>query len=253
MTDRASILSEEQREIPLDHVLALLRQGEMELEGQFLWGSNYTFLARMSDSETSVLAVYKPSAGERPLWDFDRDTLCHREVATYLLSVELGWPAIPPTVLRDGHHGPGSVQLYVDALDEEHFFTLRDAGDFENELRQIALFDVLINNADRKGGHCLLDRSGQVWSIDHGLTFHREYKLRTVIWDYAGEPIPGEWLLDLEAVQSRLRQREVLRQDLMQLLSPAEIRALGLRLDHLLETRVFPRPGPDRNVPYPLV
>ncbi len=236
-----------------ERVLVVLAEGEMELEGQFMWGSNYTFLARVGDAETSILAVYKPSAGERPLWDFDRDTLCRREVATYLLSVHLGWPAVPPTVLRDGPHGPGSVQLYVDAQHEEHFFSLRDAGRFEREFRQIALFDFLINNADRKGGHCLLDNAGQLWSIDHGLTFHEDFKLRTVIWDYAGQPIPKEWLEDVEELGRRLRPREPLRENLAQLLSSREIRALARRLEELLRTAVFPRPGPGRNIPYPLV
>jgi hypothetical protein len=242
-----------QEEISPEHVLSLLAEGEMKLEGQFTWGSNYTFLARVRDAETSILAVYKPSAGERPLWDFDRSTLCRREVATYLLSVYLGWPAVPPTVLREGPHGPGSVQLYIDALHEEHFFSLRDAGRFEREFRQIALFDVLINNADRKGGHCLLDRAGRLWSIDHGLTFHEEYKLRTVIWDYAGEPIPQEWLDDLKGLRHRLRPKEPLQKDLAQLLSSPEIGALTSRLEQLLKRAVFPRPGPGRNIPYPLV
>jgi uncharacterized repeat protein (TIGR03843 family) len=253
MTEQTPPSSGTQAQISLERVLALLSEGEMELEGQFMWGSNYTFLARVGNAETTVLAVYKPSAGERPLWDFDRSTLCRREVATYLLSVHLGWPAVPPTVLRNGPHGPGSVQLYVDALHEEHFFSLRDAGRFEPEFRQIALFDFLINNADRKGGHCMLDIAGQLWSIDHGLTFHEDYKLRTVIWDYAGQPIPEDWLDDLEELGRRLRRREPLRENLVQLLSSREIRALTLRLEQLLETAVFPRPGPGRNIPYPLV
>jgi uncharacterized repeat protein (TIGR03843 family) len=253
MTEPIQSSSGTEVNLSLERVLALLSEGEMELEGQFLWGSNYTFLARVSDGETSVLAVYKPSAGERPLWDFDRSTLCRREVATYLLSVHLGWPAVPPTVLRDGPHGPGSVQLYIEALHEEHFFSLREAGRYEREFQQIALFDFLINNADRKGGHCLLDSADRLWSIDHGLTFHQEYKLRTVIWDYADQPIPEEWLDDLRTLGRGLQPGEPLRKSLGQLLSSGEIEALAGRLEQLLRTAVFARPGPGRNIPYPLV
>jgi uncharacterized repeat protein (TIGR03843 family) len=253
MTEGIPPPSGTEEEISLEHVLSLLSEGEMELEGQFIWGSNYTFLARVGDAESSILAVYKPSAGERPLWDFDRSTLCQREVATYLLSLHLGWPAVPPTVLRDGPHGPGSVQLYVEALHEENFFSLRNAGRFEPEFQQIALFDFLINNADRKGGHCLLDSAGRLWSIDHGLTFHEEYKLRTVIWDYAGQPIPPHLLNDLRAFRARLIAPEGVRRVLEQLLSPREAQTLQQHLDDLLESARFPQPGSGRNVPWPLV
>jgi uncharacterized repeat protein (TIGR03843 family) len=241
------------RAVELDRLLALLREGALELHGQFLWGSNYTFLAEVSDSDLSVTAVYKPCAGERPLWDFDRETLCQREVAAYLVSVQLGWPNIPPTVLRDGPRGPGSVQLYIEGDDEEHFFSLRETGRYDEAFRRIALFDAVVNNADRKGGHCLLGKDGRIWSIDHGLTFHSEYKLRTVIWDYAGEAIPPDWLVDLRGLDERLADRGPLRTALSDLIADAEIDALVWRLRRLLRRGEMPRPSRGRNVPYPLI
>ena len=137
-----------------------------------------------------MLAVYKPQAGEAPLWDFPDGTLGQREVAAYTLASALGWPSVPPTVWREGPEGPGSVQAFVDADFEEHYFTLRSA--FAEQFRRVAAFDLVANNADRKGGHCLLVRdTGVVWLIDHGVCFAVEPKLRTVVWDHAGEPVPG--------------------------------------------------------------
>jgi uncharacterized repeat protein (TIGR03843 family) len=239
--------------LELEQVLALLREGKLELYGQFLWGSNYTFLAEVSEGDLSVTAVYKPCAGERPLWDFDHETLCQREVAAYLVSMQLGWPNIPPTALGKGPHGPGSIQLYIDGDHEEHFFSLRETGHFDEAFRRIALFDVLVNNADRKGGHCLLGNDGRIWSIDHGLTFHAEYKLRTVIWDYAGEAIPPEWLDDLRGLDEALAPGRPLRAALAELITGAEIEALIRRLRRLVRRGELPRPGPGRNVPYPLI
>ena len=238
---------------PPEQALTLLAQGEMEIQGQFLWGSNYTFLARVSNTEESTLAVYKPAAGERPLWDFDHASLGRREVATYRLSAALGWPSVPPTVLREGPHGPGSVQLFIDADHEEHYFSLRERGSFEEFFQQIVLFDFVINNADRKGGHSLLGVDGRIWSIDHGLTFHTEDKLRTVIWDYAGLPIPHRMFNDLQALRKRFASELPLGGQLADLITPAEIQAMIARLDHLLDTGAFPLPGLGRNVPYPLV
>ncbi len=239
--------------IPPDRLLVLLTEGEMELEGQFVWGSNYTFLAQVADQELSAMAVYKPSAGERPLWDFDHASLARREVAAYRLSVFLGWPNVPPTILRDGPHGPGSVQLYIDAEHQEHFFSLRERGSYDAIFQQLALFDFVINNADRKGGHCLLGHDGRIWSIDHGLAFHREYKLRTVIWDYAGRPIPADWLDELGALHEQFAAGQARCQELAQLITPQEIEAMNGRLRDLIESAAFPQPGPGRNVPYPLI
>lgn len=239
--------------VPPERLLTLLKEGTLELRGQFLWGSNYTFVATVNDGELSMPAVYKPCIGERPLWDFDHETLCRREVAAYLVSARLGWPNIPPTALGTGPHGPGSVQLYIEGDHEEHFFSLRDTGRYHDDFRRIALFDALVNNADRKGGHCLLGSDGRIWSIDHGLTFHAEFKLRTVIWDYAGEAIPSGWLADLTALDASLAPDQPLRTALSALLTGSEIDALVRRLRRLIRRAELPLPGPGRNVPYPLI
>ena len=237
--------------VTIDQVLQLLTDGEIELQGQVPWSSNYSFLARVHDEELECLAVYKPQRGERPLWDFDDGTLCLREYAAFVVSQALGWGFVPPTVLRDGPHGLGSFQFYVDADPDKHFFHLRD--EHHAEFQRMALFDVLTNNADRKGGHCLRDRHGHIWSIDHGLTFNSQPKLRTVIWDYAGLPIPAHLLDDVRAFQTHLADPQGLCQVLDRLLSPQEMQTLQERLDDLLQSAHFPQPGPGRNVPWPLV
>jgi uncharacterized repeat protein (TIGR03843 family) len=232
-------------------MLQLLTNGEIEIQGRFTWSSNYSFLAHVHDAGLECLAAYKPQRGERPLWDFADGTLCLREYAAFIVSQELGWPIVPPTVLREGPHGLGSLQFYVDADPEEHFFNLRD--EHQAEFQRIALFDALTNNADRKGGHCLRDRQGHIWSIDHGLTFHAEPKLRTVIWDYAGQPLPPHLLDDLRAFKARLADPQGVRQALAQLLSAHELQTFQERLDDLINDAHFPQPGPGRNVPWPLV
>jgi hypothetical protein len=195
--------------------------------------------------------VYKPQRGERPLWDFPDGTLCLREYGAFVVSQALGWELVPPTVLREGPYGLGSIQLYVDADPEEHFFYLRDL--FPDEFMRVALFDVLVNNADRKGGHCLRDRFGHVWCIDHGLTFNSQPKLRTVIWDYAGQRIPRKLLHDLHEFKEQLANANEVSSSLERLLSAREMQMLQRRLDALLESGCFPHPGPGRNVPWPLV
>lgn len=238
-------------EVELERVLQLLSEGEVELQAQLPWSSNYSFLVDVQDKELSCLAVYKPQRGERPLWDFPDGTLCLREYAAFVVSQALDWGLVPPTVLREGPHGLGSVQLYVDADPDEHFFNLRD--EYPAAFQRVALFDILVNNADRKGGHCLRDRHDHVWCIDHGLTFNSQSKLRTVIWDYAGLPIPHDLLGDLRTLQAGLANRDGVRSTLESLLSPHEITTLQRRLDFLLEDGCFPQPGPGRNVPWPLV
>ncbi|MBI4307224.1 MAG: SCO1664 family protein [Chloroflexi bacterium] len=216
------------------------------------WGSNYTFLLTLADGMNGEgQAVYKPRRGEAPLWDFPAGTLYLRECAAYVVGKALGWPDIPPTVIRDGPHGPGSVQLYIDADPDHHYFAFRHRR--QTELQCIALFDALANNADRKAGHCLEGRDGRVWCIDHGLTFHVDPKLRTVIWDFCGEPIPRELLADLRALRSRLSQRGSVAKALGKLLSSDELDALRRRLDWLLEKGAFPYPGPGRHIPWPPV
>ena len=169
------------------------------------WSSNATFLAKLEHDGVESLAIYKPRKGERPLWDFPRGTLCDREVAAHLVSEALGWDIVPLTILRDGPAGVGMVQRFVDHDPEEHFFTLRER--FGDMFRRFALFDVVINNADRKSGHCLRDRHDHVWGIDHGVSFHAAVKLRTVIWDYEGEPIGPADLAALQRARRPARRR----------------------------------------------
>lgn len=238
-------------EVSSERILTLLTQGEMMLLGLLADSSNYTFLARLSDGELETMAIYKPQRGERPLWDFADGTLCFREVAAFLLSQMLGWPRIPPTVLRPGPHGLGAVQLYVEADPDAHYLTFAQARPADGQ--RIALFDFVANNADRKSGHCLLDSAGRVWCIDHGITFHAEYKLRTVIWEFAGQPIPAPLLDDLQALQARLTPTDPQTEALARLLSRREMDALRRRLDHLLTAKTFPEPGPYRAIPWPPV
>ncbi|MGH2627775.1 MAG: SCO1664 family protein [Anaerolineales bacterium] len=231
----------------LDH----LRNGRLALTGQFVWGSNDTYLARVVTSEGEIQAVYKPSRGEQPLWDFPGGSLAARETAAYLTSRALGWDLVPPTVLRqDGPAGPGSVQLYVEADTDRHYFTFTPQE--KQRLRPAAAFDLTINNADRKGGHVLLALDGHVWLIDHGVCFHREDKLRTVIWDFVGEPIPAPLLEDLHAFREGLR-RGGLRREFETLLNGLEIAALERRADRLLADPCFPPPGRGRPYPWPMI
>jgi hypothetical protein len=238
----------------LQHILDVLLAGKIELQGLIPWSSNYTFLVNLicSSDRTELLAVYKPCRGERPLWDFPEGTLCQREFATYLVSQVLGWPRIPPVVLRsNGPHGQGSVQLFIEADFEAHYFSLRHLTAFAEDFKQVALFDYVVNNADRKGGHCLKGKDGQIWAIDHGLTFHTAHKLRTVIWEFSNEALPPKLLKDLERLQALLDEPAELCQILAQIISPAEIKAFRRRIDRALTTARFPKLGPGHNMPYP--
>lgn len=235
-----------------DPSLTLLSTGSLELKGQFTWGSNYTFLVQVTQGERTCGAVYKPERGERPLWDFPEGTLARREVAAYAVSRALGLELVPPTVLRaDGPAGPGSLQLYVDADPERHYFAFSESE--KQRLRPVALFDLLINNADRKGGHVLLGESDHLWLIDHGVCFHADDKLRTVIWDFVGEPIPRELLASLRKARQSLDEGGSLHTELSGLLSAEEIDALRARADRLLRSKRFPPPGVGRPYPWPLV
>lgn len=242
---------------PLDteQILAVLLEGEVELQGLMPWSSNYTFLVSLASAQdqTKLLGIYKPCQGERPLWDFPDGTLCQREFTSYLISQALGWPNIPPTVLRDGPHGLGSVQLFIDAEYETHYFNMRQISTLTEDFRRVALFDYIVNNADRKGGHCLKAKDGQLWVIDHGLTFHTDFKLRTVIWEFCEEVIPSHLLNDLERLQTQLVEAAELRQILTPLISPREIQAFKKRIDRLLSTGHLPELHPGRNIPFPPV
>lgn len=237
--------------------LAWLTTGSIDVISRVERSWNHVLLVRVTGAGRVGLAIYKPRAGEYPLWDFPHGTLCLRERAAYLVSVFLGWPRIPPTVLRDGPYGFGALQQFVEADPEANYFTLR--GSRLADLLPVALFDHLINNADRKGGHILLDREGRLWAIDHALTFNEEPKLRTVIWDFAGEPIPEPYLDDLRRLRRELTAEvpadgPSIARALDRLLEPGEMRALLRRLDALLETSRFPYPDPDRvHLPWPLI
>lgn len=234
-----------------EKILDTLKTGKMKVAAQFTWGSNYTFLAGVKNAEEKIEAVYKPQRGERPLWDFPSETLAGREVAAYLVSEALGWNLVPPTVFReDGPLGAGSLQLRVDHDPVQHYFTFDEAT--RQRLRPVALFDIIVNNADRKGGHILLDGSGKLWLIDHGICFHAQPKLRTVVWDFAGEKIPVSLVKDLGALDTKLQGN--LRKELISFLSEEELFAMDRRLQALLADRIFPTPAAgNRSTPWPLI
>jgi hypothetical protein len=228
--------------------LPLLERTRLEILGLLPRSSNYTFLARATDAE-DVLVVYKPRAGEAPLWDFPDGTLCQREVAAYLVSKAIGWPNVPPTILRDGPEGIGSVQLFVPFDADQHYFTLAETR--LDEFRAVAAFDAVVNNGDRKAGHCLLSGEGKIFVVDHGVCFHQAPKLRSVIWEFAGQP------LDAGVVEGMRRLLDALRGDLRSglasLLSNGEIGAIEGRTERLLRGGCYPTPGPGRPYPWPVV
>lgn len=232
-------------------VLTALSRGQMEMKGLLPWGSNYTFLVTVSYEDLEIPAVYKPARGERPLWDFPDDTLFKRETAAYVVCEAMGWGFVPPTVCRDGGEGPGSVQFYVDADPDEHYFNF--TAEQKQALKPVAAFDALVNNADRKGSHVLRDRRGELWAIDHGLCFHAQYKLRTVIWDFAGQEIPADILQAIARLRAMLGPSSELTKLLSQLIDHHELAALRRRADRLLRAGCFPEPGAGRNYPWPPV
>ena len=237
-------------ELTPDDVAAVLLHGEIELVGRMRYSSNGAFLVQSTVDGVTVPAVYKPRRGERPLWDFPEGTLCNREVAAYEVARALGWPPVPPTILRDGPEGIGSVQLFVEHDRGEHYFTLED--DHTDDFRRVAAFDAVINNADRKAGHCLLADDGVIYLVDHGVSFSVERKLRTVIWEYAGEPLPGPLCEDLTALVADVRSGP-LGSRLRGLLTEPEVAATARRAERLVASGRFPAPGPGRAYPWPPV
>ncbi|MCC6225438.1 MAG: SCO1664 family protein [Microthrixaceae bacterium] len=230
-----------------ESTLELLGHGHMDVLGHMPYSSNATFLVTVDDGSNHTQAIYKPEAGERPLWDFPPG-LWRREVGAYQLAVALGWSVVPPTVVRrDAPRGVGSVQYFVPAHYSEHYFTLRDQPTHRRTLEQICLLDIVANNTDRKGGHCLLGRDERVWAIDNGLSFHSEFKLRTVIWDFAGEAIPDDLLEDLRRVAVEAPA------ELAELLDPSESAAVLERARALVEHGRFPTDPTGRLHPWPLV
>jgi hypothetical protein len=239
--------------VTIENVLEAIEKGDIEIEhGSIRWSSNYTFLLSVRYNDLLIPCVYKPRIGERPLWDFPDGTLCQRERASFLTSEFLGWQLVPPTVLREGPRGVGSLQFYVEHDPEQHYFSFDDS--LKPQLVYLSLFDCIVNNADRKGGHCLIDSSNRLWAIDHGLTFNSVHKLRTVIWDFAGQPIPAALRTDVERLCNALEQSQ---SDyvcaLQELLAPQEIIAYKRRVDRLLNSGRFPKPGPGPNYPWPPV
>ncbi|MGI9598401.1 MAG: SCO1664 family protein [Acidimicrobiales bacterium] len=232
-------------DLSTDDLIDLFQTGEMEIEGRMPYSSNATLMVVMSDEEPvdgsgdtgairSHRAIYKPGRGERPLWDFPPD-LYKREVAMYRLAEALGWAVIPPTTMVEGPLGEGSVQAFVDADFEQHYFTLRESGIGRPDLERLCALDVIGNNTDRKSGHCLLGRDGRIYGIDHGLSFHAQFKLRTVMWDYIGEALPAEMLDDIERFVSADPPA-----GLACLLDSFEIDAVMARAGALLDAGAYP-------------
>jgi uncharacterized repeat protein (TIGR03843 family) len=237
-------------ELTPDELRAALERAELEVVGRMRYSSNATFLVEAKVDGMELAAIYKPRRGERPLWDFPQGTLCQREVAAFELSDALGWDIVPLTVLRDGPLGVGAVQRFVDHDPDEHFFTLRD--EHEDRFRQFASYDVLVNNTDRKGGHCLHDQVNDVIvGIDHGLTFHEDWKLRTVIWDFAGERLPADAADDVCRVVADL-EAGPLAARMASLLGGDEVDAV-VRRAQVLVNRGLPLPDDWHSTPWPLV
>jgi uncharacterized repeat protein (TIGR03843 family) len=227
--------------------LALLRTGEITIEGRMPWSSNATFLVELIGEEGTGKAIYKPLRGERPLWDFGPG-LYRREVAAYHLSEAMGIDLVPPTVMRDGPLGEGSLQWYVDADHQQHYFTLHESrDDLHDVFRTVAVFDIIANNTDRKSGHVLIDVDGHVWGIDHGLCFAADFKLRTVVWEFGGEPITEE----LVAAASRIVQSPP--SEVATLLSDDETAAMQERAQWLVDHPVLPVDQSGRRYPWPMV
>ena len=226
----------------------LLSTGELSIVGRVIDSSNGTYVVEVTDGDTYTWAIYKPQSGERPLWDFDPG-LYKRERAAYVLSEALGWSLVPPTMVRaDAPLGVGSLQWYIECDPSMHYFNLlRHAPHTHDALRRMAVFDMVGNNTDRKGGHVLQSADGHVWGIDHGLCFAAEYKLRTVIWDFAGEAVPDDVLDDLAPLADEVPA------ELADLLDVREVRALRRRVQRLLDSRMLPLDTTGYAYPWPLI
>jgi hypothetical protein len=237
-----------------ERIITALQQGEIRLEGQFLNSSNYTFLGDLVYEDLKLRVVYKPMRGEQPLWDFPVNTLTRRETAAYLVSEILGWNMVPPTVFRrrKAPLGSGSLQLFIPHDPEYNYFRF-NPEDIQR-LRPVVAFDLLINNADRKGGHILCDETSHLWVIDHGVCFNVEDKLRTVIWNFVGETIPADLLEDMRRFASILEARGEDYNVLTKMLQPSEVQAMLRRTRRLLGTCLFPEPDTTRrSYPWPPV
>jgi hypothetical protein len=235
-------------------ILTCLSHGELSIDGQFMWGSNYTFLGNLIYKDHQFQVVFKPIEGEKPLWDFPTHTLAHREVAAFLLSEENNNYFIPPTVYRDDEkNGAGSLQLFVDHDPEYHYLNFTENDKLR--ARPIALFDAIINNTDRKGGHVIVGKdNNKMWCIDHGVSFHQDPKLRTVIWDFAGQPFSIEEINQLTSLKNKLQSGAPFFEQLQNHLSNIEIDAMMNRVIELLTIKSFPHPTESRmSYPWPPV
>lgn len=239
-----------------DHepILDRLRRCELRVIGRMPWSSNLTILVELVDPNADAsseakpdLAIYKPHVGERPLWDFP-DGLYRREVAAYELAQALRWDLVPPTVQRDGSYGVGSLQWFVHADPDEHYFVLLEDESMHDQLRRLAVFDLVANSTDRKGGHVLHDGDGRLWAIDNGLCLHTDFKVRTVIWDFGGEHLPADLAEDLDRFL-----REPLPTELTDLVTAGEQEALLARARAVLTAGRLPIDPTGRRHPWPLI
>ncbi|MGW8795144.1 SCO1664 family protein [Streptomyces griseorubens] len=256
----------------------LLARGELTVRGRIREASNAALYCTVTHEDREAACVYKPVAGERPLWDFPDGTLAGREVAAYEVSRATGWDLVPPTVLRDGPYGEGMCQLWIETAPGAELLALVDGEEPEpgwkaigfaeagegrtallvhaddDRLRRLSVLDAVINNADRKGGHLLPTADGRLYGIDHGVTFNTENKLRTLLWGWAGEPLPEEALDVLKGLRDALTPSGPLTAALTPLITPAEIGATRARVDALLTSGTHPEPGTDwPAIPWPPV
>jgi uncharacterized repeat protein (TIGR03843 family) len=233
--------------------LDLLSTGQLDVEGRLVDASNVTMFCSVRGDGGEASCVYKPVAGERPLWDFPEGTLAGREVAAYAVSRAGGFNVVPPTVYRDGPYGPGMCQLWIDIDPAEDLVALAHRTD-DPALRQMAVFDAVINNADRKIGHLLPAQDGHLYGCDHGVCFSSDYKLRTVLWQWRGKRLPGRAMAALAHLSETLADGGELAAELAQWLTPDELQATRNRVELLVEHRVHPYPPADwPAVPWPPV
>jgi hypothetical protein len=231
----------------------LLREATF-LDCRPVWySSNYVYLAQVCADDQQFAAIYKPHKGESALWDFPDGHLYKHEAAAYELAKLLRWDFVPPTVVRDGPHGVGSLQMFMPHDPEEHFFVQREREELLPQLMRMCAFDAVANNADRKGGHCLLDANGHIWGIDHGLCFHPAHKLRSVIWEWAGDEIPAQLLADIETAELAIAAESDEAAPLLELLHEHESTAMLHRIERLLRDKRYPVPGQARHYPWPMV
>ena len=233
--------------MPTNELIEILLHGQIETVSRMPHSSNATFLVNVTCEDKEVRGIYKPLKGERPLWDFEPG-LHRNEVAAYRLSEAMGLGIVPPTVLRDGPFGEGSVQLFVDVDVQQHYFTIfEQREDLHDQLRAMCAFDIVTNNTDRKGGHCLIDAEDHIWAIDHGVCFSPDFKLRTVIWEFGGEELPDNLRVVIEPLI------ETVPLDVSALLNSEQVVALQERAQWICEGGAFPVDRSGTRYPWPLL